>query len=93
MKVPRYAIHNVVEACLETEARKAEIYLSTELVIRATRRHAPNNSRCNRAHHEIVLTIGPPNYAERQFIRWLKRAGEPLPVRKMQLHWYPKKKK
>jgi len=41
----------------------------------------------------MVLTIGRPNYAEREFIKLCKKAGEPFPVKKMQLKFYPKKKK
>jgi hypothetical protein len=90
MKIPRVAIHRVVEACLEVGARKAEIYLSPVLVVRAARRHKPDKR--NRI-TEIVLTIGAPNYAEREFIALCNRVKEPFPVRKIQLHWYPEKKK
>ena len=93
MKVSRSSVCRVVEACLEVGARKAEIYLSPDLVVRATRRHKLNGSRCSQIHHEILLTIGKPNYAEREFIRDCKKAGEPFPVKKMQLKWFSEKKR
>jgi hypothetical protein len=34
---------------------------------------------------EIVVTIGKPNYAERKFIELAKKAGEPFPIKKIQL--------
>lgn len=36
--------------------------------------------------------MGAPNFAERRFIRLCFKAGEPLPVRKVQIKWWPKKK-
>jgi hypothetical protein len=85
MKVLRETIHNVVEACLEVGARKAEIYLSPELVVRAARRHKPNKKHKTT---EILLTIGKPNYKEREFIALCKKSKESFPVKKMQLTWY-----
>lgn len=42
---------------------------------------------------EFVLKIGKPNYLERDFVKMCKKAGEPLPVKKVQIKHYPKKKK
>lgn len=41
---------------------------------------------------EVVLTHGRPNYAQRQFIRRCQRAGEPFPVRKVQLRFPVKRR-
>ena len=38
----------------------------------------------------FLVTIGKPNYAERKFIEKLKQSGEPFPVKKLQLKFYPK---
>lgn len=40
----------------------------------------------------IALSIGTPNYAEREFIKQCNKSGEPFPVKKVQLKFYPKKK-
>ena len=61
--------------------RKATKYLSPRLVVKASRRHKPRYG----ANVEIVLTIGRPNYTEREFIADAKKAGEGFPVRKVQL--------
>lgn len=88
MKATRSSIVAVCEACLNLGAKKATVFLSRTLVVKATRRLKPyKRARTT----ELVLTIGAPNYAERQFIRACDKAGEPFPVRKVQLKWYPKK--
>jgi hypothetical protein len=62
--------------------RKATVYISPTLTVKESRRHKPN-ARSRSV--EIVLTIGRPNSAEREFIRVAKKAGEPFPIRKVQL--------
>jgi hypothetical protein len=39
-----------------------------------------------------VFTIGKPNYEEREFIKKCKKAGEPFPVKKIQVKFYNKSK-
>lgn len=79
----------VASALLETGARRATLYLSPNFTIRAVRpvyRKHPKvveDQRYTRG--EIRFAIGAPNYAERQFIRKLKLANEPFPVKKVQL--------
>jgi len=56
------------------------------MVIRATRRTYEGKIRWrNGAPVEILLHIGKPNYAEREFIKKCKKTGEPFPVKKIQL--------
>lgn len=91
MSVPRTAIRRVVESCLECpDIRSAYIVQDEKLVVKATKRQKP---RKGENHTEMVLTIGRPNYAEREFIKLCKKAGEPFPIKKMQYKIYPKKKK
>ena len=33
----------------------------------------------------VVLRVGKPNYAEREFIKTALRAGEPFPIKKVQI--------
>ena len=74
-------LNQVVKAVLEG-SRKATRYVSPMTVVKATARHRP---RMRSRTVEIVVTIGRPNYAERAFIRQAKKAGEPFPVRKIQV--------
>lgn len=74
-------IRDVVDWALDGQ-RKATKYVSPTYVIKASRRHKP---RKGERQAEIVLTLGRPNYAERAFIATAKKAGEPFPIRKVQL--------
>lgn len=75
-------IGNLVDLVLNTENRKAVKYISPTLTIKATLR----GKRDKRNKHKTVLvTVGAPNYLERQFIKKAKAAGEPFPVKKIQL--------
>lgn len=88
MKASRSAVVNVVEAVVMCGCRKAFVVLSEDMVVTATRRFKP---RKNERTTSVVLTIGKPNYAVRGFIKACKKAGEPFPVRKVQLRWYHRK--
>lgn len=77
------------ESTMGWGARMATYYISERLIVRATRRWRPDR-REKRV--ECVVTYGNPNFVERRFIRLCKKAGEPLPVRKVQLKLWPKKK-
>jgi hypothetical protein len=91
MKVQMSAVKAVVEACLGSDtrepARTAIKYLSPELTIRASRQF---KAKKKEKRTTIVLSIGEPNYAETEFIKKCMAAGEPFPVRKIQLRWYKK---
>jgi hypothetical protein len=80
----------LIDALIKTGARKATRYVSPRLVVKACRRHKPDRRNLR---VEFVVTLGAPNYAEREFIKRCKKAGEPFPVRKIQLQFYPLKKK
>lgn len=82
-------VQAVVDALLGSGAKRATRYLSEKRVVKATRRHKPDR-RARTA--EFVVTVGAPNYAEREFIRVCRKAREPLPVRRVVLTPYPKKR-
>lgn len=82
-------VREVFRSTMGWGARKATYYVSENLVVRATRRHKPD-ARNKRV--EMVLTYGAPNFVERRFIRLLKKAGEKLPLRRVQFKYWPKKK-
>ena len=91
MKTPLNAITDVIEVLLRTSSWKATKYLSDKQIVRATRRtHGRKfNERDN---VEIVLTIGKPNFADREFLKTCKKVGEPFPVKKIQTKPFPKKR-
>lgn len=80
----------IIETLVATKAIKATKYISEKEIIRATRtRYGKTFSRGNL---ELTVTRGKPNYAEREFIKSCKKAGEPFPVKKIQLKFFPQKK-
>lgn len=73
-----------------SDMRKAAVFISDKLVVSVCRRF--KRDKRNRR-DDLVVKVGAPNYLEAKFIRLCKRAGEPLPVRKMQLQRWPVKRK
>lgn len=79
-------IVNVVCAAVDTDVKTATKYSDKNTTVKAS-------MRCHSKRQlEIVLTIGRPNYAERQFIKQAIKAGEKFPIKKIQLKFIPKKK-
>lgn len=78
----------VNELISDPNVKTATKYLSEKLTVKATRRH-PTFKHAE----EMVITQNRPNYAERLFIKACKKAGEPFPVKKVQLKFYPVKRK
>ncbi len=66
------------------EAIKATKYMTDKHVIRAVRKTFKGKILKNR-NIEITLTIGRPNFLEREFIKKCKKANEPFPIKKIQL--------
>ncbi len=94
MKTPLNAITNVIEQLLRTEAIKAVKYLAPNQIVRAVRRKIIGKGIDKRGNIEISLTIGRPNYIERDFVKLCQKAKEPFPVKKIQIKFYnPKPKK
>jgi hypothetical protein len=85
-------VSEVVNALLTNGAKTATAYLSPKHVVRASIRLIkgklpPKHSKTV----EVLVTIGAPNYAAREFIKTCKKAGEPFPVKKIQLKFPVKK--
>ena len=81
----------VVGCILQGGITKATKFVSPKEIVRATRTKTTFRKGGN---IEITLTIGRPNYAEREFIKDCQKAGEPFPVRNIQIKEYnPKKTK
>lgn len=69
-------------SAVQNGARRATKFISPSCTVKATRQHKPDGRKSSVT---IILTIGRPNYSERAFIAACKKAGEPFPVRKVQL--------
>lgn len=88
MAIPRNVFGQLMECILEGGARQATKYISERETVKATlrtykrRMHGPRPKD-----RTIVVTVGPPNYLERRFIKLAKKAGEPFPIKKIQLKW------
>ena len=76
-------IEKVVSIILiHPKARSAVKYLSQHKVVKATRRGKFDGRD---RHEEVLLSVGRPNYAEREFIKKCLKSGEPFPVKKIQV--------
>lgn len=91
----KLAVGSVVNSLLANSAYSATKYLSEKLIVRATRKLFKSEGRQIRKSStvEIVLTIGQPNYLERDFIKDCRKAKEPFPVKNVVLKFPPKPKK
>lgn len=85
MKLNRNSITKPVICLLETMAKKATYYQEKDMVVTATFQHKPRKYDRSTT---IVLTFGKPNYLGRKFIKACQKAGEPFPVKKVQLKFY-----
>lgn len=69
---------------------KATKYISPTLLVRGVMKTYKVRDRkpASDGNLEITLTIGKPNYVEREFIAKCKKVKEPFPIKKVQLkHW------
>jgi hypothetical protein len=77
------------------DVRQATSYESEKLVVKATAQTYGKNGKRKRPdlrtnRETFLVTVGAPNYAEREFIKQLVKAGEPFPVKKIQLKFLKK---
>lgn len=84
--ITRKAFAQIAEVLL-TGGKKATKYFSEREVLKGTRVTYKRGGNRKRSRTELLFTIGAPNYAERQFIKKCKKAGEPFPVKKLQIKW------
>lgn len=84
MKALQKAIARTINALLgNPDARTATKYLSETQVVRATKRRI--KGKLPKGSIDLVVTSGRPNFVARRYIKALKRAGEPFPVKKVHL--------
>lgn len=74
------------------ECHTATKYITPKFVIRATRIVFNRKIDKRDRRMDIIFTAGEPNYHARKFIKLCERAGEPFPVRKVQLTKFPKRR-
>lgn len=85
-------VTKVIEALLKNNAYKAVAYVDEKLKIQASRKLFKGKLSDKKGSLEILLTIGKPNYQQREFVKQCKKADEPFPVKKIQLKFPPKKR-
>lgn len=86
------AVGDVVRSLMYNDAYVATKYIDINFIVRATRKlHRRKIDK--RGNAEIVVTIGRPNYLERDFIKQCKKAGEKFPVKGIILKYPPEQKK
>ena len=83
----------VIDVLLRTKSRQAIKYLSENLVVKATRKsYGGRPPRKDEKQETLLVTVGRPNYKEREFIQLATRLGEPFPIRRCQLRGFPGRK-
>ena len=90
MKIPMNAVSNTVEALIRSGEYRAVKYFDAKTVVSVCR---PYKHKARDTRSDFVLKIGAPNYLERKFIVLCKAAGEPFPVKKIQIQAWPVKRK
>jgi len=84
------AANKAISALLNSTAKRAVYYISPKEVVSVCRRFKPTKRA---TYNDFVMKFGAPNYLERAFIKLCKKAGEPFPVKKVQLQPWPVKRK
>jgi len=78
-------VGKVVTTLILTGARTATAYVSPTHTVRACQRRIRGRVPRHPRRFDVNLTIGTPNYRSRQFIKKAQRAGEPFPIKRVQL--------
>src|SRR5688572_24373991 len=66
--------------------KRATVYITPTLTVKATAQHARTRTARERGVTALV-TVGKPNFAQREFIKTCIKVGEKFPVRKPQLEF------
>lgn len=85
----RSIIEKAVDAVLFKDTKSATIYESPRYRVTATRRHKSLHTRSV----EVIVTLGQPNYRQREFLKQCKKAKVKFPITRPQLTFWPKKKR
>lgn len=79
------ACYQAIATLLDSGAVKATKYVSPKSTVKAKLKEFKNGAGSLARTQEILLTFGAPNYEEREAIKKFKKAGEPFPVKRVQL--------
>lgn len=85
-------INQVVHQIINNGAVRATKYVSPKEIIRVTRKLSRGKIDGRDRNITMILTIGRPNYVEREFVKLCQKAKEPFPVKKIQVKLYKPKK-
>lgn len=85
MSKTKSAIDKVIYALTQEDVRQATVFVNPGHTVVGTVQGKP---RKNAPSVTVVLTMGKPNYKNRAFIKALQEAGEPFPVKKVQVKTY-----
>lgn len=86
-------IKDVCEFILLGDVVKATKYISPKLIVRAVRTRCGKKLSRKGENISVTLTIGKPNFEEREFIQLLQKSKEPFPIKKVQVKFYTAPKK
>lgn len=91
MKLSGYNTYmtKLIAAMVDKNVRTATAYVSPDYTMRFSRIHRMDRRDRSRT---FSLTLGKPNYEAREFIKRCKKAGEPFPVKRVQLRMWPPRK-
>lgn len=81
-------VAKVIDAVVKNGAWKGTLYLSPKEVVRVTRKLYRGRKHWDAERPEFLVTVGRPNYLERDRVKELKQAGEAFPVRKVQFKYH-----
>lgn len=96
------AIGKTIRALLSSEARSATTFIDAKTVVRVSRKlHRTTLKQGRKTYRqpgkfadaglELVVNVGRPNAAAVRFIGACKKAGEPFPVKRVQLEFASKR--
>lgn len=91
IKQLQYPFQAIVSSLIENNAVRATFYVSPKIIIRATRNLFNKKIPALYENVSITLTIGKPNYLEREFIKLCQKSKEPFPIKKVQLKFIKNK--
>lgn len=89
MHIPSTVFSSLVAQVAYGPYRSATKFMAPDFIVRVTRQFKPSRREGKAT---LVLTIGKPNYSERQFIKQAVKAGEPFPVKRYRLRPWPVKR-
>lgn len=85
---PKY-FQKVCSELIASNCKSVVQYIDAKTVVKATWQRKPNGRTTSET---MLVSFGAPNYLETIFIKQCIKAGEPFPVKKIQLRPYPKKR-